>query len=133
MRDLFETAVAAHGGLGRWNHVKSITVDASITGAIWYAKNQGDALNDIRLEVDTTRPRLAVDFVGRDKRSVFEPHRVDMQRSDGGNSSTPATSRRNRLTGARATRPFVSPMSQEKIVMRTGAVRIGFYRLGHDD
>jgi hypothetical protein len=84
MHDLLETAVAAHGGLDRWNQVKSITVDASITGAIWYVKNQGDALKDIRFEVDTTRQRLAVDFVGQDKRSVFEPHRVEIQRIDGG-------------------------------------------------
>ena len=34
MNDLLDTAVAAHGGLDRWNQVKSITVDASITGAL---------------------------------------------------------------------------------------------------
>jgi hypothetical protein len=58
MSNLLETAVTAHGGLDRWNQVKSITVDASITGAFWYVKNQGDALKDIRFEVDTTRQRL---------------------------------------------------------------------------
>jgi hypothetical protein len=31
MNYLLENAVAAHGGLDRWNQVKSITVDASIT------------------------------------------------------------------------------------------------------
>jgi hypothetical protein len=31
MNDLLDSAVAAHGGLDRWNHVRSITVDASIT------------------------------------------------------------------------------------------------------
>jgi len=34
MNHLLENAVAAHGGSDRWNQVKSITVDASITGAI---------------------------------------------------------------------------------------------------
>src|ERR1039457_6577215 len=76
MNGLLDSAVTAHGGLDRWNQVKSITVDASITGAVWYAKNQGDALKNIRFEVDTTRQLLAIDFVGQDKRSVFEPHRV---------------------------------------------------------
>jgi hypothetical protein len=84
MNHLLESAVAAHGGLDRWNQVKSITVDASITGAIWYAKNQGDALKDIRFEVDTTQERLTIEFVGQDRRSVFEPRRVEIQRSDGG-------------------------------------------------
>jgi hypothetical protein len=83
MNDLLDSAVAAHGGLDRWNQVKSITVDAAITGAIWALKNQGDALKDVRFEVDTTRERLTMDFAGQDKRSVFEPHRVVMQRSDG--------------------------------------------------
>jgi hypothetical protein len=83
MHDLLDSAVAAHGGLDRWNHVKSITVDASITGALLALKNKADALEDVRLEVDTTRERLTTDYTGQDKRSVFEPHRVVLQRRDG--------------------------------------------------
>jgi hypothetical protein len=83
VNDLLESAVAAHGGLDRWNEVKSITVDASITGALWYVKGKGDALKDVRFEVDTTRQLLTMDFVGQDKRSVFEPLRVVIQRRDG--------------------------------------------------
>ena len=83
MNDLLEAAVAAHGGLDRWNQVKSITVDASITGALWSLKGQDDALKDVRFEADTTRERLTIDFTGQDKRSVFEPHRVVLQRRDG--------------------------------------------------
>jgi hypothetical protein len=83
MNDLLESAVAAHGGLDRWNQVKSITVGASITGTFWHVKSKGDALRDVRLEVDTPRERLAMDFAGEDKRSVFEPHRVVIQRRDG--------------------------------------------------
>ena len=69
--------------MDRWNQVQSITVDASITGAFWHLKGKGDALKDVRFEVDTTRERLTMDFAGQDKRSVFEPHRVVMQRRDG--------------------------------------------------
>ncbi|MCX5052542.1 hypothetical protein [Streptomyces sp. NBC_00474] len=82
MNDLLDAAVAAHGGLDRWNQVKSITVDASITGALWSLKSQKDALKDVRFEVDTTRERLTMDFTGQDKRSVFEPRRVVLQRRD---------------------------------------------------
>src|SRR5215472_15316937 len=80
MNDLLEAAVAAHGGLDRWNQVKSITVGASITGALWSLKGQDDALKDVRFEVDTTRERLTMDFTGQDKRSVFEPRRVVLRR-----------------------------------------------------
>jgi hypothetical protein len=84
MNNLLESAVTAHGGLDRWAQVSSITVAASITGAVWHVKNQGDALKDVRFEVDTKRERLTMDFVGQDKRSVFEPQRVELQRRDGG-------------------------------------------------
>ena len=83
MNDLVESALTAHGGLNRWNKIKSITVSASITGTFWSVKHQGDALKDIRFEADTTRQRLAMDFIGQDKRTVFEPDRVEMQRSNG--------------------------------------------------
>jgi hypothetical protein len=83
MNDLLDTAVAAHGGLDRWNQVSSINVGASITGALWALKGNGDALNDVHFEVDTTRERLTMDFAGQDKRTVFEPRRVLIQRRDG--------------------------------------------------
>src|SRR5271154_856540 len=83
MSDLLEVAVAAHGGLHRWNSVTSIDVAASITGAAWFVKGKGDALKDVRFEVDTTRELLTMDFVGQDKRSIFQPCRVVMQRGDG--------------------------------------------------
>ena len=83
MNDLLENAVAAHGGLDRWSQVKSITVDASITGAFWHLKGQGGALKDVRLEVDTTRQLVTIEFAGQGKRSVFEPHRVVVQRTGG--------------------------------------------------
>src|SRR6266849_435740 len=83
MNYLLENAVAAHGGLDRWNQVKSITIDASITGALWSLKSKGDALKDVRFAVDTTRELVTMDFAGQDKRSVFEPHRVVLQRRDG--------------------------------------------------
>jgi hypothetical protein len=83
MDDLLKTAVTAHGGLDRWNQITSITVDASIGGAFWSFKDQSDALKQISFEVETTRQRLTMDFIGQDKRSVFDPFRVEVQRSDG--------------------------------------------------
>ncbi|BCZ23800.1 hypothetical protein MYSE111917_26100 [Mycobacterium senriense] len=83
MGDLLAEVVAAHGGMERWNSVTSVNVAASITGATWFVKGKGDALKDVRFQVDTTRELLTMDFVGQDKRSIFEPSRVAMQRADG--------------------------------------------------
>ena len=83
MNELLESAVTAHGGLDRWSKVKSIIVDASITGAVWPVKGQADALRRVRFEVDTTRQLLTMEYVGHDKVSVFEPHRVVVQTRGG--------------------------------------------------
>jgi hypothetical protein len=83
MNELLESAVSAHGGLDRWNQVKSITVEASIAGAVWPVKGQADALKEVRFEVETTRERLTMDYVTQDKMSVFEPQRVVVQSRDG--------------------------------------------------
>lgn len=83
MNDLLDSAVAAHGGLDRWNEINAISVEASITGALWHLKGKPDVLKDVRLTVGTKRQLLAVDFVGQDKRLVFEPLRVVIERRDG--------------------------------------------------
>ena len=83
MNDLLAAGIAAQGGLDRWKQINTIGVDASITGAIWWEKGKVDALKDVHFEVDTRTERLGMDFVGQDKRSTFEPHRVVIERADG--------------------------------------------------
>jgi hypothetical protein len=83
MSDLLDRAVEAHGGLERWNRIRSIAFDASIGGAFWPMKGQGDALKDIRLEVESTRQRVTMDLAGQGRRYVYEPHRVVVQHDDG--------------------------------------------------
>jgi hypothetical protein len=83
MNDLLQTAVAAHGGLERWHEISTIKVAASITGAIWFVKSQGDYLKNIVMTVDTKRERLVTDFPGQDKRFVFEPSNLVMEHVDG--------------------------------------------------
>ncbi|WP_246015434.1 hypothetical protein [Kutzneria buriramensis] len=75
--------VAAHGGLERWNRIRAIRVDAAITGAFWQVKGKADALKEVRFEVDTTRQRLTMDFVGQNRRSLFQPDRVVLQQPVG--------------------------------------------------
>src|SRR5882724_781049 len=83
MNELLDLAIKAHGGLERWNKVNSVRVAASITGAIWFVKNKGDALKNVMMTIDTKTERLVTDFPGQDKRSVFEPNRIVMEKVDG--------------------------------------------------
>jgi hypothetical protein len=83
MNDLLELAIKAHGGLDRWSSVTSIGASASITGAIWYVKGKPDVLKDVVVKADTGSERLAMSFVGQDKRSRFEPDRVVIETNDG--------------------------------------------------
>ncbi len=83
MNDLLQTAVTAHGGLERWHDVNEIKVAASITGAIWFVKSQGDYLKDIIMTVDTKAEKLITDFPGQDKRFVFQPPKLLMEHIDG--------------------------------------------------
>ena len=83
MTELLNLAVKAHGGLDRWNKVKSIKVAASITGAIWYVKGKGDFLKNVILTADTCNEHLAVDFPGQNKRAVFTPGRIVIETTNG--------------------------------------------------
>jgi hypothetical protein len=83
MNDLLKLAVEAHGGLKRWHEIKTITVEASITGAIWFVKGQGDYLKNIVMTAETKQERMVTNFPGQDKRFLFEPSNLVMERLDG--------------------------------------------------
>ena len=89
MNDLLNIAIEAHGGLQRWNRVGAIKVAASITGAIWFVKGKGDFLKDVVLTAETRAERVTLDFPGQEKRAVFEPRRIAIEKTDG----TPIDSR----------------------------------------
>ena len=83
MTNLLDLAVKAHGGLERWNKAKSVRVAASITGAIWFVKSKGDALKNVIMTIETKKERLTTEFPGQDKRSIFEPARIVIEKMDG--------------------------------------------------
>jgi len=83
MNDLLSTAIKAHGGMDRWSTVTSVEITASITGAIWHVKGKPDVLKSVVMTADTGSERLTTVFPGQDKRSVFEPDRVVIERADG--------------------------------------------------
>lgn len=83
MTELLDFAVKAHGGLDRWNKIQAIEIVASITGAIWYVKGKPDFLKNVILKAETRKERLTVDFPGQNKRAIFQPDRVVIERVDG--------------------------------------------------
>src|SRR4051812_40911937 len=83
MNDLLDSAVAAHGGLDRWNETGSISFDAAIGGAFWHIKGKGDALQEVRWKADPTRQRVTIASPGHNKGGVYEPHRVAIHRRNG--------------------------------------------------
>jgi hypothetical protein len=83
MNKLLDLAVKAHGGLERWNKVRSVRVAASITGAIWFVKGKGDALKNVVMTAETKKERLITDFPDEGRRSIFEPDRIVIEKSDG--------------------------------------------------
>ena len=83
MNELLHLAIAAHGGLGNWNKVKSIRIAASITGAIWFVKGKPDELKNIVMTAEAQREHVITDFPGQNKRSIFEPGRIVIETTDG--------------------------------------------------
>jgi hypothetical protein len=83
MTELLDLAVKAHGGLERWNKVKAIKVAASITGGIWYVKGKPDVLKNVVITAETRNERVTIDFSGQNKRAIFEPSRVAIEKTDG--------------------------------------------------
>ena len=83
MGELLDLAVKAHGGLHRWNEIHTIRVAASITGAIWDVKGRPDVLKNVVLTAETRNERVIVDFPGQDKRAIFQPDRVVIEKLDG--------------------------------------------------
>ena len=83
MNELLSLAIKAHGGLDRWQKVRTIEAAASITGAIWYVKGRPDVLKNVVVTSETGPERVTMTFTGQDKRSIFEPDRVVIETDSG--------------------------------------------------
>ena len=83
MTDLLQAAVDAHGGLSRWNQLKTVKASLSITGAIWQPKGKPDTLKDISIEAELHNERLITHFNGQGMRTLFQPTRIIMETEGG--------------------------------------------------
>jgi hypothetical protein len=83
MNDLLKLAVKAHGGLERWNRLKAIKADLSITGGIWYVKGRPDVLKAVTLEALLHEEKLVIHYRDQNRRTTFEPHLIVSETEDG--------------------------------------------------
>lgn len=85
MNDLLELALAAHGGLARWQSFTTARAQVAIGGAIWDYKQQPGMLDNVTWAADLTRQHVTCkpyDGVGR--HSEFTPDRVAILDADDG-------------------------------------------------
>ena len=64
MSDLLEQAIAAHGGLDRWNAFRNVSLDLSVGGALWDFKGQTGLFADAAYEADIHRQRATLGLAG---------------------------------------------------------------------
>jgi hypothetical protein len=83
MNDLLQVAVNAHGGLARWDRLKTVKASVSITGAIWQLKGKPGVLKDISVEGELHKERLTTHFSGQGMRTIFEPNRITVHTETG--------------------------------------------------
>jgi hypothetical protein len=83
MNDLLQLAVDAHGGLARWNELKTVRASVSVTGVIWQVKGKPDVLKDVSIEAELHKERLTTHFNGQGLCTFFEPNRITVQTEGG--------------------------------------------------
>jgi hypothetical protein len=84
MNDLLETVIEAHGGLGRWRELDTISARLVQGGALWTLKRQQGVLDDVFVRAalhqqwESHHP-----FGAADRRSAFTPERVAVETTTG--------------------------------------------------
>ena len=84
MSNLLDIAVGAHGGLERWNRIRTIGVDLSVDGALWGSKGQSGLFQDGRYEAETHAQRAVMKRFGAPDLNVrFSPDRLVLETNSG--------------------------------------------------
>jgi hypothetical protein len=83
MNELLELAIDAHGGLERWNQLKSVRASMSITGAIYHLKGKPDVLKDVAIEAELHKQTLVMHYRDQQRRTMFEPDLIVSETAQG--------------------------------------------------
>src|SRR5258706_1513454 len=72
MSHLLQAAIAAHGGLDRWNSYRKVSLDLSVGGALWDFKGQTGLFRDAYYDAELDAQRAILGrFGGPDQRVCF--------------------------------------------------------------
>ena len=83
MTDLLDRAVAAHGGLDRFNQFKTISGYTVLGGALWLLKGQAGVLS-VHATIDLHQEHASfAPFKLPNQRAVFTPERVAVETNEG--------------------------------------------------
>ena len=84
MSELRDLVIDAHGGIDRWNKVKAIEGDMSITSALWARKGWPEALKNVHVTADTKCQWISYrHFISEGMSSVCTPDRTLLETQDG--------------------------------------------------
>jgi hypothetical protein len=84
MKELRDLVIDAHGGIERWNRVKIIESEMSITGALWTRKGWRDALKDVHVTANPKNQWVGYEpFIGEGTRSSCTPDHTIIETIDG--------------------------------------------------
>ena len=84
MSELLDAVIASHGGLGRWNVVRSVNVTFNFSGALLDLKGF-PGHHRPTASVDVRQPRAVIQRLGSDPddRWIFTKDRVWIEQRDG--------------------------------------------------
>jgi hypothetical protein len=81
---LLDTAIAAHGGIERWNALRSVSVELSVAGLLWDLKRQTGLFADSTYIADTPVKAATLGRFGAGDRQVrFTPDRLILETLSG--------------------------------------------------
>ncbi|MGZ2749161.1 hypothetical protein [Burkholderia stagnalis] len=83
MSTLLEQAVRAHGGIDRWNTLRTASAVLDIGGAIWRLKGQPDMFREIQLTASLRHQQVAIASSSAGWRGTFTPDAVHIDAPDG--------------------------------------------------
>lgn len=122
MSHLLQAAIAAHGGLDRWNSYRKVSLDLSVGGALWDFKGQTGLFRDAYYEAELDAQRAILGrFGGPDQRVRFSPNRLVLETASG----EPIESRENprgAFRGHQNDTPWDRFHAAYSMVMRSGRI-----------
>jgi hypothetical protein len=99
MNELLELALSAHGGLERWERIKSIDVSLIISGQLLEVKGFPEHQHT-KVTIDTDQPRTVMEpYSQENARGIYTPDRVWVESSDDGREITELREPRSSFTG----------------------------------